>query len=104
MTIDVGAQAERTALAWRRTSLALLVISSVLLRWVVQHGWIVALPAGFALVMCVAATLRANARYRRQRRGVACERYEPPIALVALMSCGVLTLAAGAALIVACAV
>lgn len=36
--IDVGAQAERTALAWQRTGIGMMAIGALLLRWtVVEH-------------------------------------------------------------------
>ena len=97
---DVGVQAERTALAWRRTSLALLVVSTLLLRWIGLHGYRVLMPAAFALLLSVICATRLGKRYVRKQQGVAGEHYEPEIALILLLTIGVLVLGSAVACIV----
>ncbi|NKX52859.1 DUF202 domain-containing protein, partial [Arthrobacter deserti] len=52
---DAGLQPERTALAWTRTTLALVVASVFFLRWMPSHGWFTAtliiVTAGTALAI-----------------------------------------------------
>ena len=101
MTFDLGAQAERTALAWRRTSLALLAVSTILLRRADRNGWsVVLLPAVFALFLSLACTIRLHERYKKKRQGIACDRYAPEIGMILLMTSGTLTLVSTAAYIV----
>ncbi|MCP9274308.1 DUF202 domain-containing protein [Mycolicibacterium arenosum] len=62
---DVGAQAERTALAWQRTAIGLLANGALLCRWsLVEH-----LPVWPAVVLTAGAGLAllavVPARYRR---------------------------------------
>ncbi|OUZ12390.1 hypothetical protein BHE97_01315 [Aeromicrobium sp. PE09-221] len=51
-------QPERTTLAWSRTTLALLMVSALFLRWLPTAGWIAILPvvvsALFALAIVTA--------------------------------------------------
>ncbi|OMH27734.1 hypothetical protein BKD30_03625 [Tersicoccus phoenicis] len=64
-TADPGLQPERTTLAWSRTLLALLVASSVGLRWLPHYGpGILALPL---LTLLSAAVILATARHRHTR-------------------------------------
>ena len=63
---DPGLQAERTALAWRRTSLALLAGSLVATRIIpeILGAW----AAGFGIAGVVAATVLLYAIHRRYHR------------------------------------
>ncbi|PZF57862.1 DUF202 domain-containing protein [Curtobacterium sp. MCSS17_008] len=62
---DPGLQPERTALAWRRTALALVVAALVAVRILpeVLGAWAV-LPAGLGLVAAVAVLVAAHRRHR----------------------------------------
>jgi uncharacterized membrane protein YidH (DUF202 family) len=68
--IDVGAQAERTALAWQRTGIGLMAVAALLLRWEVTEylpvwpGVVIAAVAGVAVLFVVPD------RYRRVLRAV----------------------------------
>lgn len=75
--LDAGAQAERTALAWRRTGLGLVAVGAVLLHIGGDE------PSGLPLLAVGAADLTAGAalavlvaplRYRRTTTAVAAER------------------------------
>ncbi len=62
---DPGLQAERTALSWRRTALASLVVSALFLRQVAMDGWGIA-ALGPQIAVGVLAVLALGA-YRRGR-------------------------------------
>lgn len=73
--LDVGAQAERTALAWQRTGIGAMAVGALLMRGHVhQHllplwpGLLLALVAGFAVLVLVPQ------RYRRVLHAVESER------------------------------
>lgn len=57
--MDVGAQAERTALAWQRTGLGMMAAGALLVRWnVEQHvpawpGVLLSVVAGLAILVLV---------------------------------------------------
>ncbi|PZE32863.1 DUF202 domain-containing protein [Curtobacterium sp. MCSS17_006] len=62
---DAGLQPERTALAWRRTALALVVASLVAVRILPEllGTWAILL-AGLGLIASVAVLVAAHRRYR----------------------------------------
>lgn len=63
---DPGLQAERTALAWNRTALALTLAGAVVTRVTVERLGAIAVLLGLVAVAAAAATaLLAGARYRR---------------------------------------
>lgn len=62
---DPGLQAERTALSWRRTALAALVVSALFLRQAAVDGWGIA-AIGPQIAVAVLAVLALGA-YRRGR-------------------------------------
>lgn len=64
---DVGLQPERTALAWRRTALALVVGAVVGTRVLpaLLGPWAL-IPAGLGIVLAVALLVLSHHRYRRQ--------------------------------------
>ena len=69
---DHGLQAERTALAWRRTSLALAVAAAGAGRLAARTLGVLALAlAGLGLIQAVAVGWRAAGRYRAVRRALA---------------------------------
>ncbi len=64
---DVGLQPERTALAWRRTALALVVAAVVGIRVLptLLGAWAV-VPAGAGVVLAVVVLVASHRRYREQ--------------------------------------
>jgi len=68
---DPGLQAERTALAWRRTCLALLTGSLIAARILPELFGPWSALAGLAGVVCAAILLASvHRRYQRQHRGL----------------------------------
>jgi uncharacterized membrane protein YidH (DUF202 family) len=61
---DAGLQAERTLLAWRRTLLSLLAVSTLFLRWIPQHGAFAFGLIGVALLTVLAIWMGQWRRYR----------------------------------------
>lgn len=79
--VDPGLQLERTLLAWRRTTLAVAVVSTVEIRFATPVvGW-PAIPAGaLGLVLAAVAYLATGARYRQVHRVLACSKALPDTA------------------------
>jgi uncharacterized membrane protein YidH (DUF202 family) len=93
MLRDPGAQAERTALAWSRTALAVLANAALVLRtgWVVDRAPVIAL--GFALLLGAAAVFRYSHKRKEQLLRSQCAQPPHPsdvitTALIALSTCG----------------
>jgi len=68
--LDVGAQAERTALAWQRTGIGAIAIGALVLRWCVTEHF--PLWPGLVLAACGGATslFLVRQRYHRVLRTV----------------------------------
>ncbi|BBX39462.1 DUF202 domain-containing protein [Mycobacterium simiae] len=72
--IDVGAQAERTALAWQRTAIGAIAVAALVLRWdALDHlpmwpGIVLAIAAGATVVSF------ASGRYRSMLHAMAAHR------------------------------
>lgn len=64
--LDLGLQHERTALAWDRTALSLLVVGALVVRSVREHGPLWALP-GYLTLAVGGAVLWLGTRQRRRR-------------------------------------
>lgn len=68
--IDVGGQAERTALSWQRTEIGMMAVGALLMRWgVIEHlpvwpGILLTANAGLGVLILVPD------RYRRVLRSV----------------------------------
>src|SRR5919197_4460204 len=94
---DTGLQPERTALAWRRTAIAVATAALVVLRLAVVHGaWLGAAGAFAGLVIAAETIRRASAGYARaadRLRGGAPLR---PLADPRLLTTAVLVLAGSA--------
>lgn len=62
---DAGLQSERTALAWRRTALAVATVSLIGLRIAPERlgSWAL-LPAGMGLVVALVMAIGSHRRYR----------------------------------------
>jgi uncharacterized membrane protein YidH (DUF202 family) len=88
---DVGLQPERTLLAWRRTLLSLLAVSTLFLRWIPHHGAFAFGLIAVAMLTVLAIWLGQWRRYRISSRGI-CENHGP----TALAEIAVLALACSA--------
>jgi uncharacterized membrane protein YidH (DUF202 family) len=67
---DAGLQPERTSLAWGRTMLALVTVSTIFLRWAEHHGLFVLSLWGVSCVTAAAIFLTQRERYARGREGI----------------------------------
>lgn len=66
---DVGLQPERTALAWRRTALAFVVVSAAALRILPGRLGVSGLAAAIlAVLLCAALVTSVHKRYRWHQR------------------------------------
>lgn len=67
---DPGLQPERTALAWGRTLLTLLVVSALFVRWMPYHGAFVGTLLAVSLLTAGAIWLTQQRRYIRSANGL----------------------------------
>lgn len=68
---DPGLQAERTLLAWRRTCLAFILASAVVVRFTVESAGSVAVLVGaLGALLALVAYLAAHRRYRAAHRSL----------------------------------
>jgi uncharacterized membrane protein YidH (DUF202 family) len=91
---DAGLQPERTLLAWRRTLLSMLAVSSLFLRWVPYHGAFAFGLIGVALLAVAAIWLGQWRRYRISAQGINDNR--TPAALVEVLTLSLTCAALGA--------
>lgn len=73
---DAGLQPERTALAWTRTALAMMVCSLTLLRWSETYSSLVFGAIGVLAVLSLVIIARNRAEYRSEARGLSDERVD----------------------------
>lgn len=67
---DPGLQPERTSLAWGRTMLALVTVSTIFLRWAEQHGLFVLTLWAVSCLTAAAIFLTQRLRYARGGEGI----------------------------------
>lgn len=67
---DAGLQPERTALAWTRTALAMMVCSLTLLRWSDNYSALVFGAIGLLAVLSLLIIGRNRAEYRAEAQGI----------------------------------
>lgn len=89
---DPGLQPERTLLAWRRTSMTLLVVCTLFLRWIPPFGLIALLPVIFSLTAGILVQIGLNARYRKSTKGLKQERIPAPFREVVVLGGTVIVL------------
>ena len=87
--LDRGLQPERTTLSWGRTSLAMVTVSAIFLRWAPHYGLtILALPM-LTLICALAITATHNHRTNENVAGIRANALEVRpgelLALVALL-------------------
>lgn len=96
---DPGLQPERTTMSWTRTTISMLVASSILVRWARVYGpWVFALMA-VLLACAVYVVLSSRADYARSVEGIREEAVEPNAARVLVLSTGIVVLGLGAILL-----
>lgn len=93
---DGGLQPERTSLAWQRTAISFVAASLLFLRWLTQHGAVVALVVAVAAITATWTFFHTRARLRRIGRLFPAPGLEPATTEVLVVCCatGALALAA----------
>lgn len=93
---DPGLQPERTSLAWQRTALSFVAASLLFLRWAAQHGPIVGVVVGLAVLAATWIFFHTRTRLRRIGRFFPAPGLEPATTEVAVVTGAVLALAVAA--------
>jgi uncharacterized membrane protein YidH (DUF202 family) len=91
---DAGLQPERTDLAWRRTTMSLIVAAAVFLRWMPHHGLFVGTLIVGAILTACGITITRKRRFHRAVHGIQRENVLPDTSSTAAVAAGVAALAA----------
>lgn len=100
---DPGLQPERTTMSWTRTTVSMLVASSILVRWSSVYGRGVFALMAVLLGCAVFVLASSRADYTRGVEGIRDEAVEPNSARVLVLTAAVVTMGVGALLLVALA-
>jgi hypothetical protein len=96
---DPGLQPERTALAWRRTAIAMATVALIVIRSALGRGaWAGAIAAGAALVLGALTLGQSGHGYTRASQRLGEELPHEPLADPRTATAGVVLLAAAAIL------
>ncbi|MFC7846953.1 DUF202 domain-containing protein [Arthrobacter sp. NPDC057388] len=90
---DAGLQPERTDLAWRRTTLSLVVAAAIFLRWIPHHGWFVGALVAAAILTAAAIHFTRKRRFHRAVRGINNSHMPPDLGSTAAVATSVIILA-----------
>lgn len=91
---DAGLQPERTDLAWGRTTLGLVIVSAIFLRWLPRYGWFAAALVVVAILTALGIHLTRRRRYRRAVRGISQNQMRADVLSALAISASVAVLAA----------
>ncbi|GLB69179.1 DUF202 domain-containing protein [Arthrobacter mangrovi] len=89
---DPGLQPERTALAWNRTALVLIITALMFLRWIPLFGPVASFLSAGAVAVALGASIGRSRRYRRQSAGIRSESLAPAASGVAWVTAAVFVL------------
>lgn len=98
---DPGLQPERTTMSWTRTTVSMLVASSILVRWSSVYGRGVFALMAVLLGCAVFVLASSRSDYTRGVEGIRDEAVEPNSARVLVLTAAVVTMGVGALLLVA---
>lgn len=90
---DAGLQPERTDLAWRRTTMAMVVAAVIFLRWIPYYGGFAGTLVTAALLTALAINLSQRQRYRRAIQGINREKMQADVYATAAVAASVVLLA-----------
>lgn len=90
---DAGLQPERTAMAWERTTLTMVVAATVFLRWMPHHGLFVCTIVAASAVTALAINFGRKRRFRRAVQGINQEVLTPDVASTTAVAGSVFVLA-----------
>ena len=90
---DFGLQPERTALAWSRTTLSMVVAATIFLRWMPHHGAFAGTLVIAALVSAIAINITRRRRLERAIIGINPEAMAPDFVSTAALAGSVVILA-----------
>ncbi|MET4097713.1 DUF202 domain-containing protein [Arthrobacter sp. UYCu712] len=91
---DAGLQPERTDLAWRRTTMSLIVAAAVFLRWMPHHGWFVGTLVAAAVITALGINVTRKRRFLRAVHGMRRESMPADVASTTAVAASVMILAA----------
>lgn len=97
--VDVGLQAERTAMAWQRTALGVGGMAALLLHRAGHHAWATA-PGVLGLVLALTLLLATERRYEQTVRRVVTGQSAARPAMVRTVAAGAVFLALSALVLV----